>query len=251
MRIRRSHMESYYQISAQGVNHMSIRIETMIQCYTDWLIQEIRQGHLPYYINIMFHQLPGPSNRDIIEQMQSAIYKSFYPALCKQFARHPHRKSQEYLLPGARLFPDLPVWKRHKDSCSKTILNRGLHYTGFILVPPKSRLKENFCEHIKRKQHLYVDHTYNNRSLYNHGGIKRIHVVPIDRDPYNITDYAMKTIKAGKVDDATIIILPRTMSEMKSNTPVLDAKSRALKDIQAETGISDEMAEVFYSKNRR
>jgi hypothetical protein len=225
---------------------MSIRIETMIKCYIDWLIQQIQQGRLPYYINIMFHQLPGPSNLDIIEQMQSAIYKSFYPTLCKQFAHHPHRKSQEYLLPQAGLFPDLPVRKRHKDSCSETNLNRGLQYNGFILVPPKSRLKGSFCGHIKREQHLYVDHTYNNRSLYNRGGIKRVHVVPIDRDPYNITDYAMKTIKAGKVDDATIIILPRTMSEMKSITPKLDAKSRALKDIQAETNVSDQIAEIIY-----
>ena len=229
------------------MNRTGNHLEQLIKCYTDWLIQEIQQGRLPYYINIMFHQLPGPSNRDIIEQMQSAIYKSFYPTLCKQFARHPHRKSQKYLLPEARLFPDLPVWKRHKDSCSKTILNQGLHYNGFILVPPKSRLKESFCEHIKRKQHLYVDHANHNRPLYNHGGIKRVHVVPIDRDPYNITDYAMKTIKAGKVDYDTTIILPRTMSEMKSNTLVLDAKSRALKDIQAETNVSDQMAEIIYS----
>jgi hypothetical protein len=57
----------------------------------------------------------------------------------------------------------------------------------------------------------------------------------------------MKTIKAGKVDYDTTIILPRTMSEMKSNTLVLDAKSRALKDIQAETNVSDQMAEIIYS----
>jgi hypothetical protein len=174
---------------------------------------------------------------------------SYLPASCRvQLSKAlPRRLRSAHLLPKARLFPDLPVWKRHKDSCSKTILNQGLHYNGFILVPPKSRLKESFCEHIKRKQHLYVDHANHNRPLYNHGGIKRVHVVPIDRDPYNITDYAMKTIKAGKVDYDTTIILPRTMSEMKSNTLVLDAKSRALKDIQAETNVSDQMAEIIYS----
>jgi hypothetical protein len=229
---------------------MSNHLESLIQCYTDWLIQEIHQGRLPYYINIMFHPLNGESYRALIDQMERAIYKYFYPTLCKQFAHHPGRKSQEYLLPRAMLFADLPVAKRHKELCSGANLNQGLHYNGFLLVPPKSRLKESFCEHIKRKQHLYVDYNLNNRSLYNLTCIERVHAVPIDRDPYTITDYAMKTLKSGKVDYDTTIILPRLASELKSSVLILDAKSRVIKDIQAETNVSDQVAEAICSTAR-
>src|SRR5689334_7071533 len=97
---------------------MLTELDTLIQAYADWLLKEVQQGLDPYYINIMFHPLYGSSHSALLAQMQNAIYHCFFPTLCRQFARHPHRKSQEHLLPRARLFADLPVWKRSKQTNS-------------------------------------------------------------------------------------------------------------------------------------
>jgi hypothetical protein len=220
--------------------------QLLVQAYTDWLIQEVRQDRIPYYLNIMFHPLKGGSHEAIISQMQQAIYNCFYPALCKQCARHPHRKSQESLLPRAWLFADLP----YKVSNEGVNLNRGLHYNGCFLFSDKSRLDKDLCHHIQRHQHLYVESIFDGRRQYRRGGIKFVHAVSVDRTPRVLTDYAMKTVKSGKVSYDTTIILPRLASELKSSPITLDAKSRAIKDIQAQTNASDQLAERLYSMAR-
>jgi hypothetical protein len=228
---------------------MNKHIDELIQGYSDWIFQECWNGRLPYYINIMFHPLNDSSPDLIIAQMQDAIYDCFYPTLCKRFARHPCRSSQERLLPRGILFFDLPVWKRKRDKpLGRTVNpNGGFHLNGLILVPVKCRLQEDFVTHINRRQGLYVDHTVNGRSLYDRGGIARVYVEPIDFNCYRVSDYSLKTVKAGRVDYDTTIILPRTRTEMRSNTPLIDARTRAIKDIQASTNVSDEGATQIYN----
>ena len=181
--------------------------------------------------------------------MERGVYNYFYPTLCKRFAQHPCRKSQEHLLPRAMLFFDLPVWKRKRTKTSgRTISqNGGLHLNGVILIPAKSRLTEDFGTHINRRQGLYVDRTVNDRSLYDRGGIERVYVRPIDLNHYNVIDYSFKTVKANKVDYDTTIILPRTHKEMRPNIPLIDTRARAIKDIQAATNISDDEAVRIYN----
>jgi hypothetical protein len=228
---------------------MSNNIDELIQGYSDWIFQECWNGRLPYYINIMFHPLNGASPELIIAQMQDAIYDCFYPTLCKRFAQHPCRSSQEHLLPRCVLFFDLPVWKRKLDKpIGRTVnLNGGFHLNGFILIPTNSRLREDFASHINERQDLYVDHIVNGRSLYDRGGIERVHVEPIDFNRYRVSDYSLKTVKAGKVDYDTTIILPRTRKEMRPDIRFIDARARAIKDIQASTNVSDEGAMQIYN----
>jgi hypothetical protein len=228
---------------------MTDNINKLIQGYSEWIIKERWNGRLPYFINIMFHQLTGSSHNSLVPQMRDGIYNHFYPTLCKYFARHPRRKSQEYLLPRGALFFDLPVWKRKRERPIKRLINQngGLHLNGFILIPVKSRLTEDFIEHIEHKQYLYVDHIVDGRSLYDRGGVERVHVKQMDFDYYRVSDYSLKTVRAGKVDYDTTIILPRTRKEISSNTLPIDARIRAIKDIQASTNVSDEGALQIYN----
>jgi hypothetical protein len=229
-------------------------ISDLVRGYSNWIYQVRRSNWSVFYINIMFHQLNTRQHNQIIQLMGTAIHKHFYPTLCNCLFRHPGRRSQEQFLPRCVLFFDLPTWKRNKNTSSSnawTGINRGLHLNGFILVNPKSRLKEDFVTHITRMQHLYVDHLVNGQPIYDHGGIARVHVEPVEGCHSVITDYSMKTIKAGNVDYDTTIILPRPASELKSPASVLDAKSSAVKDIQASTNLSDDAAATFYDSQRR
>jgi hypothetical protein len=147
------------------------------------------------------------------------------------------------------LFYDLPVCKRKRTKTLGRTINQngGLHLNGAILIPAKSRLREDFVTHINRRQGLYVDRTVNGRSVYDRGGIERVYVKPIDLNHYNVIDYSLKTVKTGKVDYDTTIILPRTQKEMRPNISIIDARARAIKDIQAATNVSDDQAVRIYS----
>jgi hypothetical protein len=234
--------------STKDESKMDQNVDKLIQGYADWIGIERCNGWLPYYINIMFYPLNASSFDHIMRAMQHAIYHHFYPTLCKRFARHPHRKSQEHLLPLGALFFDFPTWKRQKHSLPRGWVNQntGLHLNGFILVPPKSHLRDEFATHVTMRQDLYVDRVVNGKSVYDRGGIERVHVEPMDRCHHRVADYSMKTIKAGKVNYDTTIILPRLASELKSGIRTLDAKSRAIRDIQAATNVSDQVAEIIY-----
>ena len=112
----------------------------LIHAYGDWIIQEIREGRTAYYTNLMFEQLKGQSIA-INAQMHGIIESSFYPELCKQLDRHPHRKGRHGLSPHVVLVPDLQTFKNDKKYPRKATLNGGLHYNGFISISPCSRLK--------------------------------------------------------------------------------------------------------------
>jgi hypothetical protein len=94
------------------------RLETkdLVHAYGDWIIQELFNGHNPYYINIMFDPLDRRMST-VITQMTDAVYAakgSFYAKLCSRFDRHPGRKGRNRFLPHAFLFFDLPVQIRQK-----------------------------------------------------------------------------------------------------------------------------------------
>ena len=103
------------------------------------------------------------------------------------------------------LFPDLPVYKREKKSIEDVAINNGLHYGGIALTPPISRFQSTLDAHFAQHQDKYVNEK-----------LARIHVQPITWDPDYVTDYAAKSFKRGRVSDADIIVLPKTISELPS-----------------------------------
>jgi hypothetical protein len=140
-------------------------------------------------------------------------------------------------MPALQLFPDLPVRKR-KRKVTLTQLNMncgGLHYNGIMLIPPVSRFRGRIVEHIEEHQGRYTK-----------GNIERIHVVPIDHREYNIADYAAKTVKWGRADEADILTLPKAIAEVTDQVLVLSPEERAIKDIQSSSNVSDGMAGAIY-----
>jgi hypothetical protein len=215
-----------------------LKTNDLVYAYGDWIIRELFNGHNPYYINTMFDPLDCRTST-VITQMTDAIYAakgSLYAKLCSRFDRHPGRKGRNRFLPHAFLFFDLPVFKYGKRQSLRDVkINGGVHLNGIMTIPAKSRMKDEFSHHI-----------WKNRALYTQNGIRRIHVEPITHDPYRVVDYAMKTIKNGRIDWDTTIILPRTYSELKSAPVEIDPRTRTIRQIQSATNVSDDIAEDIY-----
>ena len=212
------------------MSQKDIAVEALIRAYGDWIILQTLEGRRPYYINIMFEPL-GRLESPVTALMGDAVYASkgsFYSKLCRAFDKHPGRNGRHRYLPHAFLFFDLPVFKRDKKQPLRDLtMNRGLHINGVMTIPPQSRIKDD-------------------SALYAQKGIKRIHVQPLTHDPHRVADYAMKTLKSGRVDWDSAIILPRSRSELRSNRLRIDARTRAMKDIQSAMNVSDETAEYIH-----
>jgi hypothetical protein len=205
-----------------------------------WIKENRKDGWTAYYINFMFHSLQGTS-KEVLEQMRDAISRDFYSKFLLQFVRHPHSRSAIGSMPILQLFPDLPVRKRTRKA-TLTQLNMncgGLHYNGIMLIPPVSRFRGCIVEHIEEHQDRYTS-----------GNIERVHVVPIDHREYNIADYAAKTVKWGRADEADILTLPKAIAEVTDQVLTLSPEERAIKDIQSSSNLSDDAAREIYEKSR-
>jgi hypothetical protein len=223
--------------TAMTINLTSMSSNWINGC-TQWITDHVLEGWNPYYINIMFHPLPG-SLPTLISTMHHGIRKGFYSQFCTRFARDPRSKSGQQQIPRLWLIPDRPVSKRNgkKHGCDFLTRNdNGLHFNGPMLIPPKSRFRECPIEHIEANQSKYIGH-----------GIERIHVKKVYDNP-GIADYAFKTVKWGRADPDDILILPISPSELPQKSPSsIPPYDRGIKDIQAAFNMSEEVAEEIYA----
>jgi hypothetical protein len=204
----------------------------LIEGYADWIAEQQRFGGKVYLTSVMFNWLPG-SAEAILAQMRRTIENRLYPTLCHAVDRHGNRPGRFTRLPKLSLFPDLPCHKHEKQSLRDVKINGGLHYQGFISISPWSRLKVPLEKHVETKQGLYTK-----------GGIRRFHVEPVTHSPLKVADYTMKTIKKGLIDDNYSIQLPRLPKVL---APPLAPEVKAVRDIQAATNFSDELASAIIS----
>ena len=196
---------------------------------TEWIQEWVSKGWKLYYVNFMFEPLRGPTGA-IVPKMRRGIHK-FYGRFCTEFVHDGRAKSEQEDMPQLWLFPDLPVSKHEKGSLREVTMNGGLHYNGPMLIPPVSRFKECPIKHLEEKQARYARH-----------GIERIHIVAGGDIP-GLADYAAKTIKNHRANEADILVLPRSATKLPiKKKPIVDPKDRLLKDIQSSLNVSDEIA---------
>jgi hypothetical protein len=138
---------------------------------TQWINDHASKGWDPYYINIMFHPLPG-SLPTLISTMHHGIRKGFYSQFCTRFARDPRSVSGQQRIPRLWLAPDRPGPRRNRKKYGCDFLTRndnGLHFNGPMLIPPKPRFRGCPIEHIEANQSKYARY-----------GIERSHVKQVD-----------------------------------------------------------------------
>ena len=101
---------------------------------------------------------------------------------------------------------DLPVFKWSKALAPQDVrINAGLHQHGVILLPPRSRLREDLGAHFERQQHRYVAGSR----------LASIFAKPMDNDLERAIRYAFKAVESGRLDyDESFLVLPRTLLEV-------------------------------------
>ena len=126
-----------------------------------------------------------------------------YSTLVTRVVREPRKEIGR--LPIFWGCPDFPVWKWNKVSRGEEKVNGGRHYNGLFFIPPVSRLRSSLVEHFEETPGLYVRQ---GRAL------QRLHATPMTHG--NMTDYALKAFKSGRISYDNVLVLPRAQSEISS-----------------------------------
>ena len=172
------------QLDQNQLDQKTLR-SLLVKGYQSWVISLIDERWKPYEISFMYNQLPG-SRSVVLEQMKQEIYR-VYARLVTRFHRNPRSAHGFECLPRMMLFPDLPVFKHKKKSIEDVSINDGLHYGGICLTPPVSRFRGKLDDHFRADQEAC-------RSAK----VARVLAFPITNAPGYVTDYVMKSIKAGR-----------------------------------------------------
>jgi hypothetical protein len=170
------------------------------------LIQEIIEGEdaEAYFVNFMFHPLPGKEGTKI-EIMTNEVIR-FHGLLKRHVVRKPNARGWRELVPVLIGAPDYPVPKALKTDVRLFQVNDGLHFNAVVLLPPRfeapkiagvreSRLTVSLVVHIEQKKKEYLTD-----KLY------RIHVTPLMKGT-SMADYTLKAFLKGRISDSGILVL--------------------------------------------
>jgi hypothetical protein len=169
------------------------------------LIEEIIENEdaEAYYVNFMFHSLPGKESTKI-DIMKKEVIR-FHDLLKRHVVRKPDAPGWRDLVPVLIGAPDHPVPKKIKVDARLFQVNEGLHFNAVVLLPPRfeplttagvrqSRLKDSLVVHVKEKEVEYLTD-----KLY------RIRVEPIIKGT-TMADYMLKAFLKGRIISDDILI---------------------------------------------
>ena len=168
----------------------------MVECY-------IAKEWRPYLVSFMFHPLAG--GELAVQRQQARIIERAYTRFATRVVRRPAAPSQVGRLPVWICAPDFPVARHGKTALREVVINDGQHCHAVVLLPPWSRHVFDVTRHFEQRQHLYV----------RAGGLCRVHAVPVTDHVDEVVDYAGKAIRRRRVDPDALLILPRTLSEVR------------------------------------
>jgi hypothetical protein len=187
------------------MNNSGQQITRIIHSYGEWIDDHINRGWQGYFLSLMFSQLPGSDASRMVGMKTHLGW--FYGRLAK--ACVPKASSQQWasFLPKLIVAPDLPIPKRAKPKLREVTINGGVHWHGLALVHPLTpRLHVPLTLHIKA-----------NLSSYLVGSIREIDVRLITHRPQHVTEYGLKGLKRIPFGEDTLIVFPRSISELPTN----------------------------------
>ena len=168
----------------------------------------IAERWAPFILTLMFSPLPGGA-RAVQCQMMREVER-LYGLHVTRVVRCPQATAAGGRLPVGLIRRDLPVYTRARQSRRDVTVNGGLHPQGIGLLPPWSRCGLNPVGHFRRYYSTYVPAG---------GLIDRLHVEPITEDVPRVAGYVLKALERGWIDPARLLILPRTIDEMRHRRP--------------------------------
>ena len=180
----------------------SEEVRLYIKCFTDLIEKRVTgDGWNAYFITFMFHPLPG-STKAKLQSMKDSVYR-FYATFLTRVIRKPKSVFHAGDRPLLFAAPDYPIPKRKRQSPSDFAINDGLHFHGILVVPLKSRLKEDLIGHLQSRFLTYVK-----------SPLKRIETVLIENRLGFVTDYAFKSVKRNRFSVDDVILLPKSRAEI-------------------------------------
>ena len=197
-----------------SMDSSSEEVRLYIKCFAELIEKRVTgDGWNAYFMTFMFHPLPG-STQAKLQSMKDAVYR-FYSTFLTRVVRKPKSVFHAGDRPLLFAAPDYPVPKRKKQSPSDFAINDGLHFHGIIVVPLKSRLKEDLIGHIQSRFLTYVK-----------SPLKRIETVLIENRVGFVTDYAFKSVKRNRFRVDDVIVLPKSRAEIALTSELLEEMVR-------------------------
>jgi hypothetical protein len=169
------------------------------------IIERVQAGWQPYFVTFMFRHISGgPSKR---KQIMTDEVSRVYSQMITRIIRNPTAPKYQQLLPYLMAAPDLPVPKTSsRASLRELTVNAGLHFHGVLVLPPedKCRLGRHLLAHLHEKEELYCppDHSLLRIDA-------RLSSTPM------LADYTLKQIKRGNIAYDDLLILPRSLREVR------------------------------------
>lgn len=192
----------------------SEEVRLYIKCFTELIEKQVTgDGWNAYLMSFMFHPLPG-STQAKLQCMKDSVYR-FYATFLTRVVRKPKSVFHAGDRPLLFAAPDYPVPKRKKQSPSDFAINDGLHFHGIMVVPLRSRLKEDLIGHLQSRFLTYVK-----------SPLKRIETVLIEDKIGFVTDYAFKSVKRNRFSVDDVIVLPKSRKELGPNSELKEEMVR-------------------------
>jgi hypothetical protein len=182
----------------------ALRKET-VDCY-HMLIEEIieRENAEHYYVNFLFHRLPGREATKI-DLMKQEVTR-FHCLLKRQVVRKWNKPGWRDLVPVLIGAPDYPVVKRQKVDVRLLQVNGGLHFNAVLLLPPRFRPPRIPGERQSRLEDSLVLHVHQKEAQYLTDKLYRIHVTPVIKGT-TMADYTLKAFKNGRISSDDMLLL--------------------------------------------
>jgi hypothetical protein len=176
--------------------------------YSQIISDYVKQGMEPYFINFMFHPLPGKA-RTQNDIMVSEVTR-VHGILRGQIVRKYDKENWRHLRPVFIGCRDQSVWKHEKVASRLHRPNDGMHFNVVALVPPRNPLPPGTDQHpsLPRQSKLHVDlerHFWEHNRRYQSDWLYRIDVSAITYG--TMADYALKAFKWGNVTADDILVL--------------------------------------------
>jgi hypothetical protein len=174
--------------------------------YERMVLDHVRSGKRPYFINFMFRALPG--NEETKRAIMIKEVGRVHDLLSRHMVRKPDSEAWRDVVPIFVGTVDLPVPKNIPKLVLLPEHNGGKHPNVIALLPPhqNEKVKRRFTG--LRRSRLSVDlatHFEECKRFYLNDRLERIHVTPMTYG--NMTDYALKAFKTGRMNMDDLIVL--------------------------------------------
>ena len=179
--------------------------------YSKWIaektVETINEGDA-HFVTFMYHPLPGTQTNKI-ERMGQDIER-IYNRLLTRCVRNPRSELYRDKRPILFASPDLPVYKRNKDSMESIIINDGLHMHGIVVANRRARIPDMLDDYFQVEKYMKKFQTTKLR----HFDVQRI-----THRPEYVADYGLKGLKRPTFSEDDVLVLPRVFKQPDRNPP--------------------------------